>query len=66
MDSHETDSKSSRNFHNLSEQLVSDHSIDADSSAILNSSANTNEYKNNDVTVQRECEFVGLFCSSMR
>lgn len=54
MDSNETDSKTSRNFNALTEQAVSEVSIDAaTSSAILNSSANTNEYKGNDVTVQR-------------
>lgn len=54
MDSHETDSKWSRNFNKSTEQVVSDLSVDATSSAILNSSANTNEYKGNDVTVQRK------------
>ncbi|XP_055317361.1 M-phase inducer phosphatase [Sitodiplosis mosellana] len=52
MDSHETDSKSSRNFNKLTEQVVTNRSIDADTNAILNSSANTNEYKGIDVTVQ--------------
>lgn len=67
MDSHETDSESSRNFNKLTEQVVTDRSIDADTSAtILNSSANTNEYKANDVTVQcKQQHFVHFFVKQL-